>query len=66
LDPLFRFLIREAIVFLATAVGSVAASLGMVPDFLENGLIGVNDIAVYTVMGMAYSGYLSHDRCIRQ
>ncbi|SKC84499.1 CD0519/CD1768 family membrane protein [Maledivibacter halophilus] len=59
LDPLFGFLTPEAIAFPATAVGSVGASLGMVPDFLKNGLIGANDIAVFTAMGMSYSGYLS-------
>lgn len=59
LDPLFGFLTPEAIAFPCTAVGSVGASLGMVPDFLANGLIRANDIAVFTAMGMAFSGYLS-------
>lgn len=59
LDPLFGFTSPEAIAFPVTAVGSVGASLGMVPDFLKNGLVGANDIAVFTAMGMTYSGYLS-------
>ena len=59
LDPMFGFTSPEAIAFPCTAVGSVGASLGMVPDFLKNGLIGANDIAVFTAMGMTYSGYLS-------
>lgn len=59
LEPLFGFTSAEAIAFPCTAVGSVGASLGMVPDFLANGLIGANDIAVFTAMGMTFSGYLS-------
>lgn len=59
LEPMFGFASAEAIAFPCTAVGSVGASLGMVPDFLANGLIGANDIAVFTAMGMTFSGYLS-------
>ena len=59
LEPLFGFASAEAIAFPCTAVGSVGASLGMVPDFLAKGLIGPNDIAVFTAMGMTFSGYLS-------
>lgn len=59
LEPLFGFTSAEAIAVPVTAVGSVGASLGMVPGFLKNGLIGANDIAVFTAMGMTFSGYLS-------
>lgn len=59
LEPMFGFTSAEAIAFPVTAVGSVGASLGMVPGFLANGLIGANDIAVFTAMGMTFSGYLS-------
>lgn len=59
LDPLFGFTSPEAIAFPVTAVGSVGASLGMVKEFLAKGLIGANDIAVFTAMGMTFSGYLS-------
>lgn len=59
LNPMFGFTSPEAIAFPCTAVGSVGASLGMVPGFLSAGLIGANDIAVFTAMGMTYSGYLS-------
>ncbi len=31
----------------------------MIPKFLDLGLIGSNDIAVFTAMGMCWSGYLS-------
>ena len=59
ISPLFGFSSPEAIAFPCTAVGSVGASLGMVKEFLSAGLIGANDIAVFTAMGMTYSGYLS-------
>ncbi|MCH3949580.1 MAG: hypothetical protein LKE33_01395 [Acidaminococcus sp.] len=59
LDPLFGFSSPEAIAFPCTAVGSVGASLGLVTDFLAANLIGPNDIAVFTAMGMTFSGYLS-------
>ena len=42
-----------------TAVGAVGGAISLVPEFLKNGLIGPNDIAVFTAMGMCWSGYLS-------
>lgn len=59
LKPLFGFTSAEAIAFPVTALGSVGAAMGLVKDFLKNGLIGANDIAVFTAMGMCWSGYLS-------
>lgn len=59
LKPLFGFTSAEAIAFPVTALGSVGAAMGLVKDFLKNGLIGPNDIAVFTAMGMCWSGYLS-------
>jgi hypothetical protein len=59
LQPLFGFTTPEAIAFPCTAIGAVGAALGMVPGFLAKGLIGPNDIAVFTAMGMTWSGYLS-------
>lgn len=59
LNPLFGFTSPEAIAFPFTSVGSVGASLGMVPEFLKSGLIGPNDIAVFTAIGMCYSGFLT-------
>ena len=40
-------------------MGAVGAALGLVPKFLEENLIGENEIAVFTAMGMCWSGYLS-------
>jgi hypothetical protein len=59
LQPLFGFSSPEAIAFPCTAIGAVGAALGIVPGFLEKGLINANDIAVFTAMGMTWSGYLS-------
>lgn len=57
--PLFGFQSPKAIAFPITALGSVGAALGMVPDFLNEGIINGNDIAVFTSLGMFLSGYLS-------
>ncbi|CDF59473.1 CD0519/CD1768 family membrane protein [Thermobrachium celere] len=59
LKPLLGFKSPEAIAFPITALGSVGAAIGLVPKFLQAGLIGVNEIAVFTAMGMCWSGYLS-------
>lgn len=59
LNPLFGFENPEAIAFPITSLGSVGAALGIVPKFLAEGLIGKNEIAVFTAMGMCWSGYLS-------
>lgn len=59
LNPLFGFKSPEAIAFPVTSLGSVGAALGLVPNFLAEDLIGGNEIAVFTAMGMCWSGYLS-------
>ena len=59
LTPLFGFKSAEAIAFPITSLGSVGAAMGLVKDFLAKNLIGPNDIAVFTAMGMCWSGYLS-------
>lgn len=59
LEPLFGFKSAEAIAFPITSLGAVGAALALVPEFLSNGLIGANEIAVFTAMGMCWSGYLS-------
>jgi len=59
LKPLFGFKNPEAIAFPITALGAVGASLSLVPKFLANGIIGGNEIAVFTAMGMCWSGFLS-------
>ncbi len=59
LTPLFGFQSSEAIAFPITSLGSVGAAMSLVKDFLAKGLIGTNEIAVFTAMGMCWSGYLS-------
>ena len=59
LEPLFGFKSAEAISFPITALGAVGGAISLVPEFLKSGLIGANDIAVFTAMGMCWSGYLS-------
>ncbi len=59
LTPLFGFQSSEAIAFPITSLGSVGAAMSLVKDFLADGLIGANEIAVFTAMGMCWSGYLS-------
>lgn len=56
---LFGFEKPEAIAFPVTALGAVGAALSLVPNFLSNGIIGANEIAVFTAMGMCWSGFLS-------
>ncbi len=56
---LFGFTSPELISFPITALGAVGAALGLVPRFISQGLIDNNAIAVFTAMGMCWSGYLS-------
>lgn len=59
LTPLFGFTSPEAIAFPITSLGAVGAAMGMVPQMIQDGLIGAGDIAVFTALGMCWSGYLS-------
>ncbi len=59
LRPLFGFTSAEAIAFPITSLGAVGAAMGLVPKLLTKGVIGPNEIAVFTAMGMCWSGYLS-------
>lgn len=62
-DFLFRWLFGfehpELVAFPITALGAVGAALGLVPKFIEQGFIDGNVIAVFTAMGMCWSGFLS-------
>ncbi|WP_027634295.1 CD0519/CD1768 family membrane protein [Clostridium hydrogeniformans] len=59
LEPLLGFKNPEAIAFPITSLGAVGAAISLVPSFLSKGIIGGNEIAVFTAMGMCWSGYLS-------
>ena len=56
---LFGFTNTELVAFPMTALGAVGAALGLVPKFQAAGFIDGNAIAVFTAMGMCWSGYLS-------
>ncbi len=56
---LFGFQYPELVAFPITALGAVGAALGLVPTFISEGLVDNNVIAVFTAMGMCWSGYLS-------
>lgn len=56
---LFGFTHPELVAFPITALGAVGAALGLVPAFVEQGLVDGNAIAVCTAIGMCWSGYLS-------
>ncbi len=59
LEPLFGFTSAEAIAFPVTSLGAVGAAISLVPKFIADGVVTPNDIAVFTAMGMCWSGYLS-------
>lgn len=56
---LFGFQHPELIAFPITALGAVGAAIGLVPTFDAASLLDNNAIAVFTAMGMCWSGYLS-------
>lgn len=56
---LFGFTDTHLIAFPITALGAVGAALGLIPNFVSHGWIDHNAIAVFTAMGMCWSGYLS-------
>lgn len=45
--------------FPITALGAVGAALGLIPGFIQEGWVDGNAIAVFTAIGMCWSGYLS-------
>jgi hypothetical protein len=59
IEPIFGFTSPEAIAFPVTSLGSVGASLAMMPQFLESGIIDANGICVYTAIGICNAGFLS-------
>lgn len=59
LEPIFGFTSPEAIAFPITSLGAVGAAMSLVPQFITDGVVTPNDIAVFTAMGMCWSGYLS-------
>ena len=58
-EGLFGFTDPHLIAFPITALGAVGAALGLIPNFAVAGWIDGNAIAVFTAIGMCWSGYLS-------
>ena len=58
-DWLFGFGDPHLVAFPITALGAVGAALGLVPEFVQQGWADGNAIAVFTAIGMCWSGYLS-------
>ena len=56
---LFGFESGALVSFPITALGAVGAALGLVPSFIDAGIVTNHAIAVFTAMGMCWSGYLS-------
>ncbi len=56
---LFGFKNPELLAFPITSLGAVGAALGLIPRFMAEGLLNGNAIAVFTAMGMCWSGFLS-------
>lgn len=56
---LFGFTHMELIAFPMTALGAVGAALGLLPTFNAAGILDGNTIAVFTAIGMCWSGFLS-------
>lgn len=56
---LFGFQDMRLIAFPMTALGAVGASLGLLPTFNAASILDGNAIAVFTAIGMCWSGFLS-------
>ena len=55
----FGFTDPHLVAFPITALGAVGAALSLVPNFIQQGWMDGNAIAVCTAIGMCWSGYLS-------
>ena len=58
-DWLFGFKNAELVAFPITSLGAVGAALGQVPRFMAEGLLDGNAVAVFTAMGISWSGFFS-------
>lgn len=58
-DWLFGFKHPELVAFPITSLGTVGAALGQVPLFITQGFLDGNAVAVFTAMGISWSGFLS-------
>ncbi|BBE29878.1 membrane protein [Tepiditoga spiralis] len=59
LEFLFGFHSAKLIAFPLTSLGSTGAAMALIPSFIKEGILTGNDVAVFTALGMTWSGYLS-------
>lgn len=63
ISPVTRFLFGfqdpSNIAFPITSMGATGAAMALVPPMLKSGAAGLNEVAVFTAIGMCWSGYLS-------
>ncbi len=59
LQLIFGFHSPDLIAYPVTALGAVGAALALVQKFITMGIAGGNEIAVFTAIGMSWSGFLS-------
>lgn len=57
---LFGFEHGSDVAFPLTSIASVGSAMGIVPAMVAEGTISANDVAVFTAMGMCWSGYMSN------
>lgn len=58
-NVLFGFKDASNIAFPITSLGATGAAMALVPKMITEGAAGLNEVAVFTAMGMCWSGYLS-------
>jgi hypothetical protein len=56
---LFGFEDSTLVAFPIISLGSVGAALGLMPKFQANGIVDGNVVAVFSAIGMCWSGYMS-------
>lgn len=58
-EVLFGFESTELVAFPITSLGAVGAALSLIPELISKGIMDGNAVAVFTAMGMCWSGFLS-------
>lgn len=59
IKPLFGFSTTEALALPITALGSAGSSMGMAKGLIDEGLMNIKDVAVYSAMAITFAGFLS-------
>lgn len=59
IGPILGLSSAEALAFPLTSLSAVGAAISLVPNMLAEGFIGPKDFAVFTAIGITYSGFFS-------